>query len=188
VGYGRGYGYREQGRNYRGSGSFSRVDASSLFGRAPDVMGIKKALEAGQLDRNGIRPYFTGVVNDAKNFSQWSQDKRLANAVTVAAYLVAQGLKTNQVRKILEMARTTELKVKRGDLDIKNDIVKMRYLLAYTVGKATGQSKYPLEAFHSVLDPMLGTLMESPTKDGFEKFYDFLQAVVAYHRFFGGRE
>jgi len=167
---------------------FSRTDASSLFGESPDVLGIKTALEKRTLDRNSINPYFTRVASEAGKFKEWSPEKRLANAITVAAYLVAQGLKTNQVRKILEMARTTELKIKRGEGDVKDDIVKMRYLLAYTVGKASGQSRYPLEAFHSVLDPMLEVLMREPTSENFGKFYDFLQAVVAYHRFFGGRE
>ncbi|RLD93979.1 MAG: type III-A CRISPR-associated protein Csm2 [Aquificota bacterium] len=175
-------------RNRRSGRDFSRVDVSNLFGESPDVLGIKTALEKRALDRNNINPYFTRVVRDAGKFKEWSPEKRLANAITVAAYLVAQGLKTNQVRKILEMARTTELKIKRGDGDIKDDIVKMRYLLAYTVGKASGQSRYPLEAFHNVLDPMLEVLMREPTNENFGKFYDFLQAVVAYHRFFGGRE
>ena len=163
-------------------------EVSQLFGEFPDVSRIKSAFEARKLNRKGIEPHFTKVVNEAGEFYKWTPEKRLANAITVAAYLVAQGLKTKQVRKILEMARTTKLKVKRGDDDIKNDIVKMRYLLAYTVGKATGQSRYPLESFHSVLDPMLEVLMNEPTKEKFGKFYDFLQAVVAYHKFFGGRE
>ena len=163
-------------------------DVSRLFGEFPNVSGIKSAFEKRKLDRKSIEPYFIRVVNEAGEFYKWTPEKRLANAITVAAYLVTQRLKTNQVRKILEMARTTELKVKRGDEDIKNDIVKMLYLLAYTVGKATGQPRYPLESFHGVLDPMLEVLMKEPTKENFGKFYDFLQAVVAYHKFFGGRE
>nr|6O7H_B Chain B, Csm2 [Thermococcus onnurineus NA1] len=176
-GYGRG-GYGRQDR--------PQVDASRLFGESPDVVGIKKMLEGKGKQWEAIQPYFDNVVREAKNFLEWSPNKRLANAVTVAAYLTSQGLKTNQVRKILDMARTTELKVKRGEGDIKDDLVKMRYLLAYTVGKATGQSKYSLDAFHRILDPMLEVLMGSPKKENFEKFYDFLQAVVAYHKFFGG--
>ena len=167
---------------------FSRADASGLFGESPDVLGIKTALEKRALDRNSIKPHFTRVVSEAEKFKDWNPEKRLANAITVAAYLVAQGLKTNQVRKILEMARTTELKVKRGNDNIKENIVKMRYLLAYAVGKANKQSKYSLEAFHTVLDPMLEVLMREPTNENFSKFYDFLQAIVAYHKFFGGKE
>lgn len=178
-GYGRG-GYERR--------THQRTDVSGLFGEIPDVNGIKKAFDNRSINRDVVKPYFTEVVGSAEKFPEWSPEKRLANAVTVAAYLVAQGLKTNQVRKILEMARATELKTKREGTDIKNDIVRMRYLLAYTVGKATGQPRYPLEAFHSVLDPMLKVLMKNPTKENFERFYDFLQAVVAYHRFFGGRE
>jgi len=187
--------YQRYGRNYGGSGrrthggrSPPKIDVSKLFGESPDVLGIKNALESNALDWNSMNPYFSRVVEEARKFNEWSPEERLANAIIVAAYLVAQKLKTNQVRKILEMARTTELKLKRGNVDIKDDIVRMRYLLAYTVGKATGQSRYSLEAFHHVLDPMLEVLMKEPTEENFGKFYDFLQAVVAYHRFFGGRE
>jgi len=182
--------------NYRGGYSRGthggrippKIDVSKLFGESPDVLGIKNALEGNALDWKSIDPYFSRVVEGAKKFNEWGPEERLANAVVVAAYLVAQRLKTNQVRKILEMARTTELKLKRDNVDIKDDIVRMRYLLAYTVGKATGHSRYPLEAFHRILDPMLEVLMNEPTEENFGKFYDFLQAVVAYHRFFGGRE
>ncbi|WP_457751607.1 type III-A CRISPR-associated protein Csm2 [Thermococcus sp.] len=186
MGYQREYG--GYGRSKYERQGHTRTDVSGLFGEIPDINGIKNALEKGGINRDAVKPYFARVVDDAGEFPRWSPEKRLANAVTVAAYLVVQRLKTNQVRRILEMARTTELKVRRGGTDIKNDIIRMRYLLAYTVGKATGQSKYPIEAFHSVLDPMLKVLMKDPTKENFERFYDFLQAVVAYHRFFGGRE
>ncbi|WP_461863431.1 type III-A CRISPR-associated protein Csm2 [Thermococcus sp.] len=176
--YGRGHDRRDYQER-------SSVDVSSLFGGNPDVTGIKKAFESRSLQRNAIEPYFKKIVEDAKNFHGWNSENMLANAITVAAYLRSQNLKTNQVRRILEMARTVELKVKKGD-NIKKDIMKIRYLLAYTVGKASGQSRYPIEAFHNILDPMLEVIMKDPTPENFGKFYDFLQAVVAYHKFFGG--
>lgn len=166
----------------------SQVNAPRL-GESPDVIEIKKMLEGKGKQWESIQPDFDNVVEEAKNFLEWSPNKRLANAVTVAAYLTSQDLKTNQVRRILEMARNVELKLKRNkDEDIRDDIVRMRYVLAYTVGRATGRSKNPLEAFHKILDPMLEVLMKDPKKENFEKFYDFLQAVVAYHRFFGGKD
>ncbi|WP_010478256.1 type III-A CRISPR-associated protein Csm2 [Thermococcus zilligii] len=175
-------------------GEAQRSDVSKLFGDNPDVIGIREAFEKNRISRNDIEPYFKKIAEELEKsrrdgtFPGWSPEKRLANAIVVAAYLRAQNLKTNQVRKVLEMARTIELKLKKGDTDIKDDVVKTRYLLAYTVGRATGGAKYALDAFHRILDPMLALLTENTDVSRFEEVYDFLQAVVAYHRFFGGGE
>lgn len=181
------YGNHMRKSGYMGRGS--TVDPPKLFGEFPDVMGIKAALEQRRLKLEMIRPYFERVVKKARDYLAWKPEERLSHAVIVASYLVAQELKTNQVRRILEMARNVELKLKRNKgEDIRDDIVRIRYVLAYTVGRATGRSKSPLEAFHKILDPMLEVLMKDPKEENFEKFYDFLQAVVAYHRFFGGKD
>jgi len=180
------YGNHSKKAGYR---EFTNVNVSELFGEFPDVMGIKAALEQRRLKLEMIRPHFEKVVKKARDYLAWKPEERLSYAVIVASCLVAQELKTNQVRRILEMARNVELKLKRNkDEDIRDDIVRIRYVLAYTVGRATGRSKNPLEAFHKILDPMLEVLMKDPKKENFEKFYDFLQAVVAYHRFFGGKD
>lgn len=186
--YSPGYDRRDRSRESRGS------NAHGLFGDSPDVMGIREAFENRRLSRNDIEPYFKRIAEELEKsrkkgaFPEWDPKRRLANAIVVAAYLRAQNLRTNQVRKVLEMTRTIDLKLKKGEADVRDDIVKTRYLLAYTVGRATGSSRYSLEAFHRILDPMLAVLMEDFDESKFNEFYDFLQAVVAYHRFFGGGE
>ncbi|WP_456451317.1 type III-A CRISPR-associated protein Csm2 [Palaeococcus sp. (in: euryarchaeotes)] len=165
----------------------SVLDASKLFEPYPDIIGIKEAFEHRKLGWDVIKPYYDKIAENAKTLPKWDPEKRFADAVVVAAYLVAQDLKTNQVRKILDMARSIELKSRRGD-NIKEDLIKMRFLLAYIAGKATGKSRYSLEAFHKVLDPIIAELIKEPSLENFEKFYEFLQAVVAYHKFFGGKD
>jgi len=169
----------------RASGYGENTEVSGLFEGFPDVNAIKQRIN--NVSWRTLEPYLKSVVRDAQEFPKgWDSEKIFKNSVILSAYLVVEGLRTNQVRKILEMARITELKSKRGDTNIKDDIMKMHYLLAYTVGRATGSSKHALEAFYSVLEPMLRNLMEDPK--AFPKFFEFLQSVVAYHRFFGGRE
>ncbi len=182
--------YKGRYGGYSHYGSKPQVNTSHLFvGSNLDVEEIRRAIDKRQLRHRDMENHFNNVVNDAKRFNKWRPEERLANAITVAAYLTTAGLRTNQVRKILEMARTMELKIKRSDKDIKSDVIRMRYLLAYTVGKASNrQAQQSLEAFHSVLNPMLEVLMSDTSEENFEKFYDFLQAVVAYHKFFGGKE
>ncbi|MDK2915312.1 MAG: CRISPR-associated protein Csm2 [Thermococcaceae archaeon] len=123
----------------------------------------------------------------SKDFLKWTPQERLQNAMELGCYL-SQNLKTNQIRRVLETARRVHLSLKReGRGEFIDDVVKMRYLLAYAVGKETNRyKKDALKTLYDVLDPMLEVIMNNPTPENFEVFYDFLQAVVAYHKFYGG--
>lgn len=124
----------------------------------------------------------------SKDFLKWTSQERLQNAMELGRYLFSQNLKTNQIRRVLETARRVHLSLKReGRGEFIDDVVKMRYLLAYAVGKETNRyKKDALKTLYDVLDPMLEVIMNNPTPENFEVFYDFLQAVVAYHKFYGG--
>ena len=153
----------------------------------PDPLKLKEEFEKKQINWKDLEPKFREVISNTNKFPSWEPQTRLANAIMVAAFLRAQELKTNQVRKILDMAREIRLKTQRGE-DIGEDLIRMRFMLAYIVGKAHGKDRYALEAFYKVLEPMLRLLTENPSAKVFGGFYEFLEAVIAYHRFFGGRE
>lgn len=122
------------------------------------------------------------TVKECTEFSKWDNKKMLRNAIALALYSILEGLRTNQLRKLIDMSTAIHRKMKLGKLkddEIEAFILKMRYLLAYQAGKQKSVEKLAL-----VLDPML----QKTTKDNFERFYEFLQAVVAYHKFFGGAD
>ena len=162
-------------------------DISHLFkGEMLDVYAIRREVSNRniRIDTRPLERLYEEVVRDAGNFANWSHEKILRNAVLVAVLLVENKLKTNQVRKILDIANQVHLKLKTKQVEsIEADTVKMRYLLAYAVARASSKEK-GIEYLHRVLEPML----QNTTKDNFEKFYEFLQAVVAYHKFFGGAD
>jgi len=164
----------------------------ALSSEDPDIVQIRELFTRGRIRRmrnttedRKFENLFNEVVKKAHNFLEWDPTDLFRNSVIVAAYLRYLNLKTNQVRKIFEIARTIERKVRREEQDIKPEIVKMRYLLAYIAGKGRGEA---LEAFQKVIDPILRVLMNSSESKNFLEFYEFLQAVLAYHRFFGGVE
>ncbi|WP_297504502.1 type III-A CRISPR-associated protein Csm2 [Thermococcus sp.] len=128
-----------------------------------------------------------GIKKTAGSFLNWNPQERLQNAMKLGSYL-SRNLKTSQIRKVLEIARRVHFDIQRGnERDFLNDIVRMRYLLAYAVGKATNRyQREALRDLYEVLDPMLERVMNDPKPENFEVFYDFLQAVVAYHKFYGG--
>ncbi|ALV63520.1 CRISPR-associated protein, Csm2 family [Thermococcus sp. 2319x1] len=133
------------------------------------------------------------IKRSAKNFFEWSAQERLQNAMELGKYL-SHNLKTNQIRRVLEIARRIHLEIRRGkERDFVDDVVRMRYLLAYAVGKTTNRNqREALKNFYEILDQMLDVIMKPKDSEDlkpaekFEIFYDFLQAVVAYHKFYGG--
>jgi len=153
----------------------------------PDPLKLKEDLENGRIGKEELEPKLKEVISKTNNFPSWEPQTRLANAITVAAFLKAQELRMNQVRKILDMAREIKLKTQRGE-DLKESLIRMRFMLAYTVGKAGKRDRPTLELLYRILEPILRLLTEDPSTDNFEKFYEFLEAVVAYHKFFGGKE
>ncbi len=166
---------------------YDQKDISHFFkDEILDVYAIKKEVSNRnvRIDKRPLERMYAEIVKSSRNFVDWSQEEILRNAVLVAVLLVKNGLKTNQIRRILEIANQTHLKLKTRNVEsIEADTVKMRYLLAYAVARSSSKER-GTEYLHRILDPIL----QNTTKDNFEKFYEFLQAVVAYHKFFGGRE
>ncbi len=107
--------------------------------------------------------------------------KVLSAAMFVAGYSILNDLNRNQIRKVLEMMGNIK---KRGELlkenvtELKKEVAKVRYMLAYSAGR--NRSVKPLM---SVLDPLLSDVKSY--KD-FERVYEFVQSIVAFHYFLGG--
>ncbi|WP_187287167.1 type III-A CRISPR-associated protein Csm2 [Thermococcus cleftensis] len=136
---------------------------------------------------------FGKTLTAMERFFEATPRERLDWAIVVAAYLRVLNLKTNQVRKVLDLSRDIYFDFEfRGDHSseerIQSKLMRMRFLLAYSVGKADRRDVKALEALHKALDPILLKVSASPTRENFEAVYDFIQAVIAYHRFLGGRE
>ena len=117
-------------------------------------------------------------VEEAEKFFELGPSDVNKLALVVAANAVASGLKTSQIRKILNMSGNIYRKA-RNKKDVSADIAKLRYVLAYVA--ARHREILPVA---EVLDRII------PKLDGenYEKFHDFLQAIVAYHKLLGGRD
>jgi len=184
----------------RNSGGGSHCNVNELEGilqKEPvDVVALKRVLNGCAHDpsaRNVVKRAFKKAVSEMETFFESQPQKRLDWAAVVASYLVVLNLKTNQVRKVLDLARDIHIDFKNEKLEenrerILSKLARMRFLLAYSVGKADRRDKDALEALHTAIDPLLLKVSTNPSKERFEFVYDFIQAIIAYHRFFGGRE
>lgn len=114
------------------------------------------------------------------DLDEWELNK-LAFAVAVKS--VTSGLAMSQIRKILGMSNLIYRNSQKKS-DISADVVKLSYILAYTVGR---QRRGEIEPVAEVLSKAISLLKGRNAKD-YEKIHTFLQAVVAYHKLLGGRD
>lgn len=89
-------------------------------------------------------------------------------------------LSTSQIRNILDKVQRIEKKEK-----IEKELQLLRPLLAYNVGRHKNKVKV-FEVLYKYLDYAIGLVGND--KEKFKNFKNFFEAIVAYHRFYGGKE
>ena len=106
-------------------------------------------------------------------------------ADTIASRL--RGMKTTQLRKFFDSIRTIKVKLKEGGWD---DVKPEFYLLKPKIAHARGRNLIPEEFYEFLKVCMrkvdIGDDNENKKKN-FEKMVEFLEAVVAYHRYYNPR-
>jgi CRISPR-associated protein Csm2 len=101
-------------------------------------------------------------------------------------------LKMNQIRKFLDALRRLEIHVnelKRNEdsgmpasdwNEIRYQLTLLRPKLAYAAGR-----KEEVKPLMAVLEPAIKAAAESP-RELFDRLLRFVEAIVAYHRYYGG--
>lgn len=152
-------------------------DRISDFGRVGDLwqrVGSQKD-ELRKFLRAKTTKTITKIREKRLKFLEEDPSVVLTASMTIAGYSILSELKRSQIRKILDMMRN----IKKRDVgDIKMEIAKVRYMLAYTSGRNKS-----VKELMSALDPLLA---EVKTREDFEKVYEFFQNIVAFHYFLGG--
>jgi CRISPR-associated protein Csm2 len=93
-------------------------------------------------------------------------------------------LNTSQIRKFLDAVnaiKSQSVQQVTDDAFFRSACMLLKPKLAYAAGRQPDEVK-PLMA---VLVPCIDRVH---TKDDFGQFYRFVEAMVAYHRFYGGRD
>lgn len=120
------------------------------------------------------------IKREKLKFLDSDPNRVLTVAFLIASFSRANELKRSQIRKILDIMQNTKKKGKLGvsPEDVKKEVARMRYILAYTSGR--NSSVKPLQ---SAIEPLLA---EIRNYEDFEKVYEFFQSIVAFHYFLGG--
>jgi len=92
-------------------------------------------------------------------------------------------LTTSQIRKFFG-----ELKRIEADFDRKKDqIPLLKAKLAYAVGRnKKGNMPHKIEAFYKSLEGPISQINQDPQR--FKRFVQIVEAIVAFHKFHGGKD
>lgn len=94
--------------------------------------------------------------------------------------LVAKRLKTNQIRAIFEEVRRIEGEWKTNPGRANRSLILLKPKMAYRAKKEGDSVKNLTDILQPAIDYVDGK------KENFERFVDFFEAILAYHRAKGG--
>ena len=108
---------------------------------------------------------------------------------------LAKSVTTSQIRNIFGTVRTIEQDVKTLEDDqplsiqVQRDLQMLRPKLAYQYGRVQGRDDDPQKAAMGALTGILSEAIALVGSDvrRFRNFMDFFEAILAYHRRYGGR-
>lgn len=129
--------------------------------------------DSGRSDEWGLQ-----YAKELKDLGALKAERIVEIAEEVGKRLKQIDLKINQIRRFLDEARRIEAEVKRGNFP-QDKVVLLRPKLAYAAGR-----EKKVKDLMNVLDPALRSA--SSSEENFWKFLKLIEAIVAYHRFYGG--
>lgn len=145
--------------------------------------------ELGQeMDRELIRETIVKGVSEGPPLQDIKTDILIRWAQILALILVAEGLKTSQIRKFLSGVRGVEAKSKRSKPEdfTRQEVAFLKVHLAY----AKARQQHPVKPLMDVMTAVIDKIREEGREGllDFNVFVRFVEAVVAYHRFYGGSD
>lgn len=129
---------------------------------------------------------------DTRWITEGIDDPAIDHAKQLGAYLAqgGEGITRTQVRNFFGELRRIQAQIDHPDS--RADIVLLRPKLAYTT-RRIGENKKELAplatCLHDQLTTGLGAIAQARggLGAGFSRFVAFVEATLAYHRFFGGK-
>jgi len=95
-------------------------------------------------------------------------------------------LKTSQIRRFSDAVKRIESQIRSNAHPFdKNSLLLLKPRLAYATGRLKEGRKNPLEPFQEVMDPAIDKVQDV---DDFLRFAQFMESIIAYHRFHGGKD
>lgn len=125
------------------------------------------------------------ISNSLRKLREWDAEDLVNRADEIGDEL-SGGMTTSKIRNFLDEVNRldAELKGKESDFD-SSRVILLKPQLAYAAGRERGNERKVLkdfaELFQAAIDRVHGI-------EDFRRFVQFTRAVVAYHRYHGGKE
>lgn len=129
---------------------------------------------------SGVAAIVTWMESRA-NLAEHGNDELVRQAAVLAQKLVDAGLNTTQIRKILARINGLSARLQAAEQFDRSEVPLLKVQLVY----AAAREKQKVGPLAEVLLPAIDRIQ---TEDDFRWFAKFVEAVVAYHRYHGGRE
>ncbi len=134
---------------------------------------------------NGAREQQTslsGFKRELSDLKTLGMD-RLVEIAAQVGEAISRKVKMNQIRRFLDGARKVESELKSREKfeEVKDQIVLLRPKLAYAAGR-----HQDVKELAEILDTAVKSAAQ--TQENFMKFLRFMESIIAYHRFYGGRD
>lgn len=117
----------------------------------------------------------------AKGLSEIPAEDLIYIAQEMGQHLKNRGLKTSQIRRFLDGVRRLDVHFNKGKSFSSDNILLLKPKLAYAAGR--NQEVKPLM---DVLDPAISA--GGRTYKDFKKLLALIEAIVAYHKYYGGND
>jgi len=148
-------------------------------GRYPPKHGAPKGEEYKKSSTSNIRQKLEGFKNIG--LSKISGEDLVNIAQEMGKTLKDRGLKTTQIRKFLDGMRKLEVQFKKGKDFNADSVILLKPKLAYAAGRNP-----EVRPLMDILEPAITAA--GKTYQDFTKLLSLVEAIVAYHKFYGGSD
>jgi len=155
--------------------SRGRTD-SHTAGAAVDIESLEKEIES--LEKK---------IESLEKMSELKVEDMIRGADYMGSYLVKiVKLKSSQIRRFYDAVKKIEVQAKRKPEQFNREpVLLLKPKLAYATGRLRGRNKSPLGHFQKMIDKAIDKVKDY---NDFIRFAQFMESIIAYHRYHGGEE
>ncbi len=128
-------------------------------------------------------------INQLKSLKEYQIRELVEDTEQLGKRLVAQQLKTNQIRKFLDAVNRFKVQNGRDQETFKqhrDELHILRYHLAYAAKKNSQKSTSPVEPLKKVLEAAIKK--SDQDLEDFKRLVQLIESIVAYHKAEGGQD
>jgi CRISPR-associated protein Csm2 len=123
-------------------------------------------------------------IGSLERLKEWDTADLVRRANEIGGELSSK-MTTSQIRNFLDEVNRIHAETQgRGAEFESSRVILLKPLLAYSAGRETGNKREVLKSFAELFSAAADKVQDA---SDFKPFVDFTRAVVAYHRFYGGR-